>query len=251
MKILLTNDDGIDSPAFPLLLAVLCGAGHDCSVVAPDKNSSAIAAALTLYAPLRAVPYLFPDFPNVPAYAVSGTPVDCVRLALGNLVSAPDLVLSGVNLGPNLGSDTLYSGTCAAAQEAAVRGIPAAALSAGTHAPQCLDAAASFALQAIEMLQTNPPPEDAYYNINIPDAPQGEWKGVKQSGLAVVRHPNEYVHCTDPRGRDYYWAPGNFNIHDACQDRGNTDIRWLREGWVTVTVMGWRNNVQCTTHNAQ
>jgi len=226
------------------LLAVLTGAGHECFVIAPDKNNSAIAAGLTLFAPLRAVLYVFPDFPEVPAYAVSGTPVDCVRLALGNLVPAPDLVLSGINLGPNLGSDTLYSGTCAAAQEAAVRGFPAVALSAGAHEPQRLDAAASFALDAIELLRDRPLPSGAYYNINTPDAPRSEWKGVKHNtDLAIVRYPDEYVHCTDPRGRDYYWAPGNFDLHDACQDRGDTDVRWLREGWVSVTGMSWRREL--------
>lgn len=243
MKIMLTNDDGIASPAFPFLLAVLMEAGHDCYVVAPDKNNSAVSAGLTLYSPLRARPYVFSEFPQVTAFAVSGTPVDCMRLGLGNLIPKPDLVLSGINLGPNLGTDTLYSGTCAAAQEAALCGCPAAALSVGAFVPKFLCEVAKAALQAIALLMEKPLPFGAYYNINIPDLPESEWKGTQYTNLAVIRYPTEYVHCADPRRQSYYWAPGNFDIRDGSQDDGDTDVRWLREGWVTITPLLWNKGL--------
>ena len=121
MKLLVSNDDGYLAAGIGALVKALAGAGHEVYVAAPHRQRSAASRSMTLHEPLRAERVTLPAAPDVPAYAVSGTPVDCVRLALGNLFPAPDAVLSGVNHGANLGTDTLYSGTVAAAHEAGFR----------------------------------------------------------------------------------------------------------------------------------
>lgn len=128
MKILLSNDDGIFAPGIHALAEALCQA-HEVYVCAPDGERSAVSRSMTLFSPLRARKTQLAGLPDIPAYAVSGTPVDCMRLALGNLFPEPDIVVSGVNMGPNLGTDVLYSGTVAAAHEAALLGYQSIAVS--------------------------------------------------------------------------------------------------------------------------
>ena len=238
MQVLLTNDDGIDSPGLLALVKVLSGE-HDLLVCAPDAQRSAVSRAMTLYTPLRAEKR--EDFAALcrNVYAVSGTPVDCVRLGLGNLFPRPQAVLSGINLGPNLGTDTLYSGTCGAAQEGAVQGIPSIALSMDCRdgeTPRHLETAARIGLSALALLQKKPLPFGAYYNINVPNLPLEKIKGLKNTRLGVVKYKDEYEKRTDTRGRDYYWACGGALKQTAERD---TDERWLAEGYVTVTVLSY------------
>jgi 5'-nucleotidase len=127
MKLLLSNDDGVFASGIRVLAETLSKT-HEIYVSAPDAERSGVSRSMTLFEPLRAKPTKIEGLPEIPAYAVSGTPVDCVRLALGNLFPAPDLVVSGINLGPNLGTDVLYSGTVAAAHEAPQLGYQAIAI---------------------------------------------------------------------------------------------------------------------------
>ena len=152
MNLLLTNDDGIASPGMAALIRELAG-DHTLYVSAPDRQRSAAGASMTIRAELYATPYTFPGHPDVAAYAVSGTPVDCARLGFGRLFPRPDAVISGINLGPNRGTDVLYSGTCSAAQEAAIHGYPALALSLDGHHDRPFihfETAAKLARQGLE-----------------------------------------------------------------------------------------------------
>ncbi len=241
MKILLSNDDGIDSIGMAALIKELSPL-YEVMVVAPATQQSAVSKALTLYSPLRANAYSLRDFPTVEAYAVSGTPVDCVRLGLGNLISSrPDIAISGINIGHNVGTDTLYSGTVAAAQEAAIRGIPSIALSCCSFKPEHMDTAARVAHTVIAILKSNPLPFGAFYNVNVPDLPYSKLKGIRQTELGLVEYDEEYIKRIYNIDRDYYWAP---RIKHKDLENKDTDERWIKEGWVTITPLTFNNRVR-------
>lgn len=233
-KILLVNDDGIDAEGIRDLMSGLAET-HRVWVIAPDRQRSAVSKSMTLSSPLRAVPR---EIAGVElAYAVDGMPVDCVRLGLGNLVpEKPDLVISGINHGPNLGSDTLYSGTCAAAQEAALLGVPAIAMSLDHRDPVHFETAYYVTERMIGVCMRHPLPFGMFYNVNVPDVPITELKGYKVTGLGLVRYKKEYERREDPLGRPYYWAPRGRLPGEADAD---ADDAWLKKGYVTVTPMGY------------
>ena len=238
MKIMIVNDDGIDAAGLHALIGALCGA-HSVFVVAPDRQRSAVSKAMTLYEPLRAERRTLAAFPRVEAYAVNGTPVDCVRLGLGNLVPRPDAVISGINIGANLGTDTLYSGTCAGAQEAALSGVPAVALSCCSFRPAHLDTAAAMAEPALELLSRCPLPFGAFYNVNVPDLPHADIRGMRGARLGLLRYPDAYEKRQDNIGRDYYWAPRDPVIENA----EDADTALVPKGYVTVTALSYNNAV--------
>ena len=236
MKILLINDDGIDAFGIRSLMRTL-SKEHTVWVVAPDRQRSAVSKAMTLNMPLRAVPK---EIEGVAlAYAVDGMPVDCARLGLGNLVpEQPDLVISGINHGPNLGSDTLYSGTCAAAQESALMGIPTIAMSLDKRNPVHFETACAVTERMIGVCMRHPLPFGMFYNVNVPDLPVEELKGYRVTGLSLVRYKKTYEDREDPLGRPYYWAPRGRLMCDLNDD---TDDAWMRKGYVTVTPMGFHS----------
>jgi 5'-nucleotidase len=236
MKILLVNDDGIDAAGIRALMRGL-SEKHTVWAVAPDRERSAVSKAMTLNEPLRAFPR---EIEGVAcAYAVDGMPVDCVRLGLGNLVpEQPDVVISGINRGPNLGSDTLYSGTCAAAQEAALSGVQSIAMSVDRRNPVHYDTAVAVTKRMIEIVRRHPLPFGMFYNVNVPDLPTEEIKGYRMAQLATVRYNKTYVQREDPLGRPYFWAPRGRLECDLSDD---TDDAWVRRGYVTVTPMGFRS----------
>jgi len=236
MNILLVNDDGIEAAGIRYLMRGLCEK-HTVFAVAPDRERSAVSKAMTLTTPLRAKPL---EIEGVAcAYAVDGMPVDCVRLGLGNLVpEEPDVVISGINRGPNLGTDTLYSGTCAGAQEAALSGVQAIAMSVDRRNPVHYDTAVAVTKRMIEIVKNHPLPFGMYYNVNVPDLPTEEIKGYRLTGLATVRYNKVYERREDPIGRPYYWAPRG---RLACDPNDDTDDAWVRRGYVTVTPMGFRS----------
>ncbi|MEG1524091.1 MAG: 5'/3'-nucleotidase SurE [Clostridia bacterium] len=231
MKLLLSNDDGVGSEGIRALALELCH-DHDLYISAPDCERSAVSRSMTLFSPLRACPTKIKGLPDVLAYAVSGTPVDCVRLALGNLFPAPDMVISGINVGPNLGTDVLYSGTVAAAHEAALLGYQAIAVSACSFDPQHFDTAAKAARMGIAYLNKHPFPFGTVLNINVPDLPMEEICGVKVTRACVEQYTLKYIEREDPMGRPYYWVP-----RGRMTDVGQTDVdeRWSSQGYVTIT----------------
>lgn len=236
MRILLVNDDGIDAVGIRSLAGALSKT-HTVWIAAPDRQRSAASMGMTLDQPLRAVKREVEG--AAIAYAVDGTPVDCTRLGLGNLVpEKPDLVISGINHGPNLGSDTLYSGTCGAAQQAAVLGVQAIAMSLDHRNPTHFETAVEFTGRMIGIVARHPLPFGMFYNVNVPDLPREEIAGVKVTGLAMVHYNDVYIRCEDPLGRPYYWVPRGKLPCDPDED---TDYAWMKKGWITVTPMGYHS----------
>lgn len=199
MKILLSNDDGCAAPGLRCLRDHLAQQ-HEVTVVAPDRNRSGASNSLTLLNPLRVQRH--PDG----VYCVDGTPTDCVHLALtGFLDTDPDMVVSGINAGANLGDDTLYSGTVAAAMEGRFLGYSAIAVSNVSIAPRHDDTAARVTLRLIERLKAEQLPGDTILNVNVPDVPWEELRGYEVTRLGNRHRAEAVTKAQDPRGRTIYW----------------------------------------------
>ena len=222
--ILVANDDGIQSEGLTRLAKAM-ETVDAVVVVAPDREQSAVSHALTIGRPLRA------DEVRPGWFAVDGTPTDCVNLALnGLLTERPWLVVSGINLGANLGDDVTYSGTVSAAMESVLLGIPAIAFSQVGRVAFDFDAAADFARALVTTLKLRPLPPDTLLNVNVPE-------GSRPSGYAVTRlgkrrYGDAIVEKTDPRGRKYYWIGGD---ELAFSDEPGTDFAAMRKGLISVT----------------
>ena len=241
VRILISNDDGYRARGIIALREALKGLG-DLTVVAPDRNRSGASNSLTLDVPLR-VAKADPD-----VYFVQGTPTDCVHLAIsGFFPFEPDMVVSGINDGSNLGDDVLYSGTVAAATEGRFLGKPAVAISLHTDglrgdATRHFDTGAHFARVIVERLQANPWGR-AVLNVNVPNIPIASVKGIKVTRLGNRHRAEAVIRAEDPRGRPVYWiGPAG-----AGQDAGpGTDFHAVAEGYVSVTPL----TVDLTNHAA-
>ena len=229
--ILVTNDDGIDSPGILALVNALRGLGR-IVVVAPDRQQSAVGHALTVMQPLRATPFHRngEDF----GYAVNGTPSDCVKLAVHALLDKrPDIVVSGINHGQNTSVNVLYSGTVSAASEGMLLGIPSIAISLANYRPDAdCSVAGKWAARYVGMLIKNPLPNDFLLNINVPALPDDEIKGSRITRQSNSIWADGYEKRTDPFGRDYYWFTGEYK---SCDADPNTDDGALLEGYISVT----------------
>lgn len=229
MYILISNDDGYQSPGLICLKQALEKIA-EVFVVAPDRDRSGASNSLTLDQPIRA--HKVAD--NL--YSVNGTPTDCVHVALTNLLTkAPDMVVSGINLGANLGDDVLYSGTVAAAMEGRSLGYSSIAISMmgnPSGIPDNLSAAAQVVADLIIKLQKNPLPQDSILNVNLPDIPYEKIQGIKVTRLGC-RHPTEGVIKTlDPRGRVCYWIGPPGSEQDAGE---GTDFYAIKQNYVSIT----------------
>ncbi len=225
MLILLTNDDGIHSPGLRVLARSLQSLGR-VVVVAPDRERSAVSHALTLHAPLRATAHA------EGWWAVDGTPTDCVNLGIHGLVkTTPDLVVSGINLGANLGDDLTYSGTVAAAMEATLMGVPAIAVSlaAESFAEESFQPAGRWAAQLALLVREHGLPADTFLNVNVP---AGEPLGMSLTRQGKRRYSDAIVQNVDPRGRTYYWIGAG---EMAFQNLEGTDVHAVQNGLVSVT----------------
>ncbi|MEZ4485879.1 MAG: 5'/3'-nucleotidase SurE [Syntrophotaleaceae bacterium] len=225
MLILVTNDDGVHSSGLDMLAGALSALGR-VVIVAPDRERSAIGHALTLHSPLRAE-LLKPDI-----FAVDGTPTDCVNLGIHGLLDArPDLVVSGINRGANMGEDVTYSGTVSAALEATLMGVPAFAISLDLLSgdPSAHAAAARFAQELATTIVRHGLPEDTFLNVNVP---AGTPRGVRITRQGKRRYQDMIVEKIDPRGRKYYWIGGG-----QCQFESipGSDFVALAEGFTSVT----------------
>jgi 5'-nucleotidase len=226
MHILVSNDDGIYSPGIAALAAIAAKFGQ-VRVVAPDVEQSAMGQAITIQRPLRYHRTQLTGV-QVEGFRVNGTPADCVAFGLNRWQTA-DLVLSGINLGSNLGHEIWYSGTVAAARQAALIGVPAIAFSLllDEREPD-FDLLAPFVEQVLHMLLEKPAPP--FVNVNLPRNPQG----IRWTRHSVRRHSSRVVEGHDPEGRPYYWVADN-PLTDPHED---TD-RWAVEhGWVALTPLG-------------
>ena len=226
MRILVSNDDGYLSPGLASLAGAMRGFG-EVTVVAPDRDRSGASNSLTLENPLRATA-------TAPGcYKINGTPTDCVHLGITGLMDEePDMVVSGINLGANLGDDVIYSGTVAAAMEGRHLGLPAIAVSICSFAPRHLEAAARAVETIVRKLQTKPLPADVILNINVPDLPLEKIHGFRATRLGHRHKAEPATRTMDPRGHPIFWVgpPG------PEQDAGEgTDFHAVRQGFISVT----------------
>ena len=233
--ILVTNDDGIDSPGLHALAAALQRVGR-VSVVAPNRNWSISGHHKTLRQFLRADPYPLAVEGVERAFACSGSPADCVALAVqGLLPSPPDLVVSGINRGANLGQDVTYSGTVAATFEAAIFGIPAIACSLDQRNPDpaAFAPAASVALQLAKTVLERGLPRHTVLNVNFPNVAADEWRGLHVTYQGVRDYQDKLLIEADPSGRPYYWVDGKEPGGDWTAV--GSDIWAVHHGYVSVT----------------
>ncbi len=237
MRILLSNDDGYFSPGIEILARTLSEIAK-VTVVAPERDRSGASNSLTLDRPLilRQVANGF--------YYVNGTPTDCVHLAVtGMLDEQPNMVVSGINLGANMGDDTLYSGTVAAATEGYLLGIPAMAISLTSRSHAHLETAAHFARELVERFQRTPFGEPLLLNVNVPDLPRDQIKGTHVTRLGRRHKAQAAVKQTNPRNEVVYWVGAAGEAQDAGE---GTDFHAVKNGYVSLTP------IQIDlTHNAQ
>ncbi len=230
MRILVTNDDGIDSEGLLALKASLSAVG-EVIVIAPNHNWSAAGHTKTMHKPLRATQVTLPD--GDVGYSSDGTPSDCVALAmLGLAGERPDLVVSGINKGANLGGDITYSGTVAAAMEGVVNNVPAIAVSVASYVEWRFDAAAEFAAKLAAKVLENGIDPDVLLNVNVPNAARDQIKGVVVTRLGKRIYQDKLIERQDPFGRNYYWIGGD--EPSGAADEG-TDIWALANGYISVT----------------
>jgi len=230
-NILVTNDDGIGGPGLLPLRQALEDLGR-VTVIAPDRQWTASGHAKTMHKPLRIQEVTLAD--GSLAYSSSGAPSDCVAMAvLGFLPRPPDLVVSGINLGANVGHDITYSGTLAAAFEGTISGIPSIAVSLDTHEGGDFGPAAQFVTGLAKEVLTRGLPNRILLNVNAPNVPGGEISGVKVTRLGRRLYRDRLIKRQDPRGRDYYWIGGDRPTGDA--DEEGTDIWALASNFLSVT----------------
>jgi 5'-nucleotidase len=226
-RILCTNDDGIHAHGLDLLARVARGLGR-VRVVAPDRQQSASSHSLTLHRPLRLTET------GGDTYVVDGTPTDCVLLAVSQLYDdVPDLVLSGVNHGPNMGEDVLYSGTVAAAMEATILGIPAVAISFTGHDEHRAEEYEEVLRRLLSgLLARREFPAETFFNVNLPDRPASDITGVRITSLGRRTYLDSLTRSKDPRGREYFWIGGG---ESRWRGREDSDFRAVQAGYVSVT----------------
>lgn len=237
MKILVSNDDGYQAPGLAALARELAKIG-EVIVVAPERDRSGASHSLTLDVPLRAVRAANGY------YRVDGTPTDCVHLAItGLLEEEPDLVVAGINHGPNLGDDVIYSGTVAAATEGRFLGLPAIAVSMDAYEPRHLATGARIAADLVARLREATLAPDIILNVNVPDLPFEQIRGFAATRLGHRHRAEPVTRAHDPRGRPIYWVGPAGPEQDAGP---GTDFHAVRHGLVSVTPL----QVDLTRHAA-
>jgi len=229
--ILITNDDGIESDALGPLADALWTIG-DVDIIVPERNWSGASHSITLYRPLRVKATQLRT--GQPAFMTDGSPTDCVRLAvLGFLPNKPDLVVSGINRGSNMGDDITYSGTVAAAMEGLLSGVPSIAISIGAFGANIdFGPAASFAALLAKNILAKGFSSDALLNVNVPPLPRERIVGVEVTRLGKRNYRDQLVERLDPYGEPYYWVGGPAVAGDA---EPGTDVAALRDGKISVT----------------
>jgi 5'-nucleotidase len=230
--ILVTNDDGITAPGIRNLVEAVQGLGK-IVVVAPDKPQSGMGHAITIGVPLRLNKVRFFDSLDVEAYQCTGTPVDCVKLAVDKVLhKKPDLCISGINHGANHSINVIYSGTMSAAVEAAIESIPSIGFSLLDYSLEAdFSAARKYARLIVEQMLQATPEKHTVLNVNIPIAAPDAIKGVKICRQAYAKYEEDFLERTDPHGRTYYWLTGEFVNFDEGTD---TDVWALANNYISV-----------------
>jgi 5'-nucleotidase len=246
MHIVLTNDDGIQAPGLRALYHGLVAAGHKVTVIAPLAEQSAVGHAITF-----ALPVLVKEFneQNFQGFGVHGTPVDCMKLGLTSLITdKPDLVLSGINAGANVGPDILYSGTVAAATEAAHMGYYSMALSFNSFQLNELSEHAAFASRLIERFPWETLPPRCVLNLNFPNLPMSHTKELKICTQTDAVWRDWYEKGKDPRGNTYWWINGEIPEDAVHQD---SDYALLNAGHITLTPLRFEFTDHATVQSLQ
>ncbi len=229
-RILVCNDDGIEAPGIKLLTRIAKSLSRDVWVVAPEQEQSGASHSLTLQRPLRLRKL------GKQRFAVDGTPTDCILIAVNAVLAdrRPDLVLSGINAGANMGEDVTYSGTIAAAMEASLLGLKAIALSQniGDEGPAHWATAAALAPKVIRRLAALPWPKETFFNVNFPNVAVAKVKGIVAAAQGGRKIGDHLLERLDPRGRPYYWIGPQ---RDEARTRPGSDVRAVAEGKVAVT----------------
>ncbi|MFC2048782.1 5'/3'-nucleotidase SurE [Elusimicrobiota bacterium] len=227
-RILITNDDGIHAPALAVLKKLLAHYG-EVIVSAPEVPMNAKSSAITLNEPVRINKVRLGEF------SVTGTPVDSARIGVLELMDDKvDLVVSGINMGANLGDDINYSGTVAAAREAASLGVLSIASSLVTGRHQNFRQAADYTIKVVEQILDNGLPERTFLNLNVPDLPDGEVNGIRISRTGIRIYDRRIFRKKDPQGRDYYWLLGE--KLDGCMAE-STDFESIAKGYASLTAL--------------
>lgn len=230
MDVLLTNDDGIYALGLRAMYRALLRAGHRVRVVAPLTEQSAVGHAITLSLPLKIKEISEPGFQGT---GVFGTPVDCAKLALGTLLdNPPDMLISGINNGANVGVDILYSGTVSAATEGALAGLPSLAVSIDDFHPASLDAQADYAVQLAQDVDWADLPKRCLLNLNFPNCALEQAQGLRLCPQTQAVYHDVYDRRTDPRGREYFWLHGEIPASEVGAD---TDRGLLSRHFITLT----------------
>ena len=235
MKVLISNDDGIHADGIAALSKALCK-DHEVYIVAPDRERSAAGHSLTLHTPLR-VDEIEPRYGSKRTWTTSGTPGDCVKIAINAILAPeemPDIVITGINHGPNLGTDILYSGTVSCAMEGAVMGYPSLAVSlcSMNYGSTSFDYTAEFVAKFLPKIKEINFPKRTILNINVPGVREEDINGVAITTLGTRMFTDEYEKRIDPRGKAYYWMAGEL-IKEAKNDK--TDINAVRWNKISIT----------------
>lgn len=230
MRILLTNDDGIFAKGIEALHEAL-SRDHDVYVIAPETERSAVGHAITFLDPLLVKPVkrngaFF-------GYACTGTPADCVKLGICELMRPlPDVVISGINLGANVGINVLYSGTVSAATEGAILGFPAVAVSIDAFEPQDFSGATSAVRHLLSVIEKRGLPQGVCLNVNVPNLPSKEIRGMRITHQGRLTYRENYERRIDPRNRVYYWLTGSIREAENSPD---ADVQALADGYISIT----------------
>ncbi len=241
MIVLLTNDDGIYAEGIQILgEALVQDEEVELYIVAPNHERSATGHAITMHRPLRAEEARFFHNSKLKGWAVNGTPSDSVKLAVEYLLpKKPDLVISGINRGANIGTDVLYSGTVSAAIEGIILGIPAIAVSLVLPLKESKSPdfrfAANFVLRIMRYIQDHSLPEDTLLNINVPDKARRDIAGVAVTRLGLRQYQNAFQKRVDPRGKNYYWLAGELVESPGEEDEEDTDVAAIKKSYVSIT----------------
>ena len=252
LRILISNDDGVFAEGIRTLANLANSRGHKVTVVCPDQERSATGHGLTLQSPIRAerIDELFTN--GIKAWGCSGTPADCVKLALNELLDEkPDLVLSGINHGPNLGTDIFCSGTVAAAMEGTLDGIPSLAISIASFQWKKFDYAAQLAIDIAEKAITQNWPEKLLLNLNIPPCSPEDMGIMAWTRLSIRQYEEQFIRRIDPRGNSYFWMAGEAvkDIKSAGDGPSNwpSDVAQIETNSPSITPIQpdlfWRGNI--------
>jgi 5'-nucleotidase len=226
MLILLSNDDGVLSEGLMVLRDMLMR-NHDVYVIAPERERTCVAHAITLHKPLRIKEI------GEKVYSTNGTPADCVYLGVKALMpGVPDFVVSGINRGPNMGRDVNYSGTVAAAKEGAFLGIPSFSVSVSARNGFLFRDASEVTVELMAVLSTMPFPPATFLNVNIPNMPRSQIRGFMVTRLGKRIYNDNVVERIDPRGEKYYWIGGDGERYEPID---GTDFCAIEEGCVSIT----------------